>query len=62
MINVGVILTNGSQHEVVYEKGREEFMDLVKFNRDTFVQDANGYFILVSSISVFKFKDGGKNE
>jgi hypothetical protein len=62
MINIGVTLTNGSQHEVVYEKGKEDFMDLVKFNRDTFVQDANGYYILVSGISVFKFKDGGNNE
>ena len=62
MINVGVMLTNGSQHEVVYEKGKEDFMDLVKFNRDTFVQDTNGYYILVSGISVFKFKDGGKHE
>jgi hypothetical protein len=62
MINIGVTLTNGSQHEVVYEKGKEDFMDLVKFNRDNFVQDTNGYFILVSSITVFKFKDGGKHE
>ena len=62
MINIGVTLTNGSQHEVVYEKGKEDFMDLVKFNRDTFVQDTNGYYILVSGISVFKFKDGGNNE
>lgn len=62
MINIGVMLKNGSQHEVVYEKGKEDFMDLVKFNRDDFIQDTNGYFILVSSIAVFKFKDGGNNE
>jgi hypothetical protein len=62
MTNIGVMLTNGSQHEVVYEKGKEDFMDLVKFSRDSFIQDTNGYYILVSSISVFKFKDGGKHE
>jgi hypothetical protein len=65
MLTIGVTLTNGSQHKVKYDQTKEDFLDLVKFNKDTFVKDANDYYILVSSISIFKFIEetiGGTNE
>jgi hypothetical protein len=55
---IDVVLKNGSQHKLEYDKSKEDFMDLVKFNRDNFVQDTNGYYILVANISVFKIIGG----
>jgi len=55
---VGVTLQNGSKHTVVYEKTKEDWYDLVKFDRDTFVKDTEENHILVSTITVFKFFGG----
>lgn len=57
---IDIVLTNGSQHKIKYDKAKEDFMDLVKFNRESFVEDTNGYYILVSSISVFKIRSEGE--
>jgi hypothetical protein len=55
MIEVGVILQNGSKHVVPYDQSKEDWCDLVRFNRDSFVQDTEKNYILVSNIVVFKF-------
>lgn len=56
MVQIGVMLTNGNKHKINYEQSKEDFLDMVKFSRDSFVQDIEGYYILVSSISVFRFE------
>ena len=48
MIEVGVILQNGSKHIVPYDQSKEDWCDLVKFNRDSFVQDTEKNYILLS--------------
>jgi hypothetical protein len=57
MIKVGVTLQNGSKHTVVYENNQDDWKDLVKFSRDSFVKDTEDNYILVSNISVFKFEE-----
>lgn len=56
-----VQLTNGQKHELVFDGSKEEFFDLLKFNRDYFLQDTKRNYFIVSSIMSFKIT-GGNNE
>lgn len=56
-----VQLTNGQKHELVFDGSKEEFFDLLKFNRDYFLQDTKRNYFIVSSIMSFKIT-GGSNE
>ncbi len=56
MIKVGVTLHNGSKHVIVHNGDEENWQDVVKFNRDSFVKDVEQNYILVSTISVFRFE------
>ena len=55
-----VELTNGRKHNVVFDGSKTEFFDLLKFSRDTFLQDTNSTYFIVSSIMAFKII-GGNN-
>ncbi len=57
-MNIEVYLNNGEQHTIVFEKAKEDFFDVLKFNRDSFLQDTDGIYFIVSSIMSFKFKGG----
>lgn len=59
-MNIEVTLTNGHRHIIAFEKGKEDFFDIIKFNRDSFLQDKNGVYFIVSSIMSFAIK-GGEN-
>lgn len=61
MIKVGVTLQNGSKHIVIHSGDEENWQDLVKFSRDSFVKDVEQNYILVSTISTFRF-EGRANE
>jgi len=56
-----VQLTNGQKHEIVFDGNKEEFFDLIKFNRDSFLQDTKKNYFIISSIMSFKIT-GGNNE
>lgn len=49
-----VHLTNGQKHKVVFDGKKEEFFDILKFNRDSFLQDTEENYFIVSSITAFK--------
>jgi hypothetical protein len=61
MITLEVNLTNGNKHTVVYEQSKEEFFDLIKFNRDVFLKDKNDTYFIVSSIMSFRIQ-GASND
>lgn len=56
-------LKNGDVHIFNFDKSKEDFFDIIKFNRDYFIQDANQSYIIISSIMSFKIigeQDGKK--
>lgn len=53
-MNLEVQLTNGQKHMVVFDGNKEDWFDLIKFNRDWFVQDTQKSYLIVSSIMAFK--------
>lgn len=56
-----VQLSNGQKHKLVFDGSKEEFFDIVKFSRDTFLQDTQKMYFIVSSIMSFKI-EGEDNE
>lgn len=58
MENVGVEvrLVNGDIHYVVFEEGKEKFLDLVRFGEGAFVKDSMHSYFAVKNIVSFKFK------
>lgn len=60
-MNMEVQLSNGQKHDVVFDGSKEEFFDILKFSRDTFIQDTQKNYFIVSSIMSFKIT-GGSNE
>lgn len=60
-MNLEVQLTNGQKHNIVFDGSKEEFFDLLKFSRESFVQDTEKNYLIVSSIMAFKIT-GGRNE
>ena len=51
-------LNNGDIHILDFDKSKEDFFDIIKFNRDYFIKDANENYIIVSSIMSFKIIGG----
>lgn len=60
-MNLEVQLTNGQKHTIVFDGSKEEFFDILKFNRESFLQDTQQNYLIVSSIMAFKIT-GGRNE
>jgi hypothetical protein len=60
-MNLEVQLTNGQKHQVVFEGSKEDFFDLIRFNRDSFIQDTKNSYFVISSIMSFKI-EGASNE
>jgi hypothetical protein len=58
-MNLEVQLTNGQKHTIVFDGKKEEFFDILKFNRDSFLQDTEKNYFIVSSITAFKIKGEG---
>jgi hypothetical protein len=58
-MNLEVQLTNGQKHTIVFNGKKEEFFDILKFNRDSFLQDTEKNYFIVSSITAFKIKGEG---
>lgn len=56
-----VQLSNGQKHKLVFAGNKEEFFDIIKFNRDIFLQDTEKSYFIVSSIMSFKI-EGESNE
>jgi hypothetical protein len=59
MIKIEVNLANGVSHKVEFEKTKEEFFDILKFNRDAFLKDTKGIYFIVSSVMSFKIEGDG---
>jgi hypothetical protein len=59
-LDIEATLTNGHRHIIAFEKSKEDFFDIIKFNRDSFLQDKNGVYFIVSSIMSFAI-EGEKN-
>lgn len=55
-----VQLANGQRHSISFDGRKEDWFDVLKFNRDSFIQDAEGNYFIVSSIVAFKII-GDKN-
>jgi hypothetical protein len=60
-MNLEVQLTNGQKHTITFDGKKEEFFDLLKFSRDTFLQDTEKNYFIVSSIMSFKIKGETNN-
>lgn len=60
-MHLEVQLNNGQKHELVFEGSKEEFFDLLRFNRESFLQDTKKSYFIISSIISFKIT-GGNNE
>jgi hypothetical protein len=59
MIKVEVNLKNGVSHKMELEKTKEEFFDILRFNRDAFLKDTKGVYFIVSSVMSFKIEGDG---
>jgi hypothetical protein len=56
-----VHLTNGQKHTVVFDGSKEDWFDVIKFNKDSFISDSQDNYFIVSSIMSFKIQ-GEANE
>jgi hypothetical protein len=56
-----VHLTNGQKHTVVFDGNKEDWFDIIKFNKDSFISDSQDNYFIVSSIMSFKIQ-GEANE
>lgn len=57
MIKIEVITQNGAVHNVDFESTEQDFKELIKFDNGTnFVKDKEDYYILIKTISKFRFK------
>ena len=54
-----VQLTNGQKHTVVFDGSKEDWFDIIKFNKDSFISDSQDNYFIVSSIMSFKVKGEG---
>lgn len=54
-----VQLTNGQKHTVVFDGSKEDWFDIIKFNKDSFISDSQENYFIVSSIMSFKIKGEG---
>lgn len=54
-VNVDVQLINGDKYEIVYDEGKEKFLDLVRFGEGIFLETKYKSFIAVKNIIAFKF-------
>ena len=56
MIKIGVTLQDGSKTLIHFDSNKEQWEDVIKFNRESFVKDSEGYYIIVSSISKYRYE------
>jgi hypothetical protein len=50
------IYAKDKQYTVVYEKSKEDFLDMFSYDKgDMYVETENGFYIMVKTIEAFRF-------